>query len=346
MAVQQIYFDQISNTGGVAGQVLVANSTAITWGDANNTAFLGGVAAASYVQNTDSRTLSGNLYFTGANNTFSSNLTIQATGELIITAGAGIYANGGLGTAGEVLTSNGSSVYWATSGGAGVNTAAQYIWSNTQTFQNTITFSSNILVGTSANAATLSVGTNFIANTSRVTISAVPLFANGGAGSSGQVLTSNGTTGSPYWATASGGGVTLADETASATTHYPTMSTTSTGSWTAGRVSTTKLYFTPSTGQLNATIFNSLSDAKVKKNIATVENALATINSIRGIRFDWIDNDQPSIGLIAQELEKYLPELVHTNNQGEKSVNYSGIIGVLIEAIKELTTRIEKLEGK
>lgn len=101
---------------------LAANVATLT---ANNTTNLGGVAAASYVQNTDSRTLSGNLVFSGANNTISGNLTIAATGELIITNGAGINANGSFGAANQVLTTNGSSVYWSTvtgGGGGGINT--------------------------------------------------------------------------------------------------------------------------------------------------------------------------------------------------------------------------------
>jgi hypothetical protein len=94
------------------------NSTSFT-GTSNNASYLGGTAAANFVQNTDSRTLSGNLNFTGANNTISGNLTITSTGELIITSGAGIYANGSLGSSGQVLTTNGSSVYWSTSSGGG-----------------------------------------------------------------------------------------------------------------------------------------------------------------------------------------------------------------------------------
>jgi hypothetical protein len=171
------------------------------------------------------------------------------------------------------------------------------------------------------------------------------LSANGTLGTSNYVLKTNGST--VFWgAAASGGGVTLADETASATTHYPVMSTTSSGTLSSGKVTTTKLYFTPSTGQLNATIFNSLSDKRVKKNIKTVDDALNTVNDLRGVKFNWKETSTPSIGLIAQEVEKLLPELVHTGHNGEKSVNYGGVVGVLVEAIKELTARIDKLEGK
>lgn len=108
----------ITSTSLIVGNSSVnvtINSTSFTGTSlsSNNASFLGGTAAASFVQNTDSRTLSGNLVLSGANNTVSGNLTIASTGELIITNGAGIYANGGLGTSGQVLTTNGSSVYWA-----------------------------------------------------------------------------------------------------------------------------------------------------------------------------------------------------------------------------------------
>jgi hypothetical protein len=198
MTVQKIDISQIANTGGLAGQVLVSNGTSVTWGDANNTAFVGSVSAVNVVSNAQLSANLGNYqttaglsanvatltannttnfnsqpasFYTNATNittgtlpyaqipanivnttaaftldgniTFSSNLTIGATGELIIANAAGIYANGGLGTSGQVLTSNGSAVYWSTSAGA-TNVDAQYAWTNTQTFSNTITFSQTI----------------------------------------------------------------------------------------------------------------------------------------------------------------------------------------------------------
>jgi hypothetical protein len=66
------------------------------------------------------------------------------------------------------------------------------------------------------------------------------------------------------------------------------------------------------------------------------------VNSLRGVSFDWKENGKSSYGVIAQELEEVLPELV--NNGEVKSVNYNGIIGVLIEAVKELKNEIEELK--
>jgi hypothetical protein len=94
---------------------------------------------------------------------------------------------------------------------------------------------------------------------------------------------------------------------------------------------------------ITATDFNSTSDFNLKENIKTVENSLNTIEQLRGVSFDWKETGKGSYGVIAQELEEVLPELV---KDGEiKSVNYNGLIGVLIEAVKELKKEIEELKN-
>ena len=96
------------------------------------------------------------------------------------------------------------------------------------------------------------------------------------------------------------------------------------------------------TGVCSATSFNTTSDIKLKDNITTVDNALEVANQLRGVRFNWKESGGGDYGVIAQELEEVLPELV---SQGDpKSVNYNGIIGVLIEAIKDLTEKVDRLE--
>jgi hypothetical protein len=97
-----------------------------------------------------------------------------------------------------------------------------------------------------------------------------------------------------------------------------------------------------SSGIVTAQDFDSLSDINYKTNIQTVENALETVSSLRGVSFDWKESGKKSYGVIAQELEEVLPDLVSV---GEiKTVNYNGIIGVLIEAIKDLKKEIEYLK--
>ena len=86
------------------------------------------------------------------------------------------------------------------------------------------------------------------------------------------------------------------------------------------------------------------SDERVKENINTIDNSLEKVNKLRGVEFNKIGEDKKSIGVIAQEIEKILPEVVRTDDKGMKSVAYGNIVGVLIEAVKELTTEVEQLK--
>jgi len=97
------------------------------------------------------------------------------------------------------------------------------------------------------------------------------------------------------------------------------------------------------TGIVTAVDFDSLSDINYKENVETIENALDKVSNIRGVKFDWKESGQKSYGVIAQELENVLPELVHGENP--RVVNYNGIIGVLIEAIKELKDEVYQLKN-
>lgn len=99
-----------------------------------------------------------------------------------------------------------------------------------------------------------------------------------------------------------------------------------------------------SSGIITAQDFDALSDINFKENVITVNNALLKVEQLRGVKFDWKESGNPSYGVIAQELEQVLPELVHGNDI--KTVNYNGIIGVLIEAIKELKSEIKDLNSQ
>jgi len=191
------------------------NSTIL--GTVNNALYLGGAASSSYQLNS---TLNANIasylptytgivnasalqvgttdvinstgiYTTGSINAYSVNgSVIQVSSTFVanssqLTITTPLSANGGVGTAGQILTTNGAtgSPYWSTI--VGVNVSAQYVWTNTQSFSNAITFNST------ANLI-FSSGAKIIDST-------------GSQGSTGQVLTSNGT-GNVYWSTVSGGG--------------------------------------------------------------------------------------------------------------------------------------------
>ena len=88
------------------------------------------------------------------------------------------------------------------------------------------------------------------------------------------------------------------------------------------------------------------SDKRVKENIKTIDNALNKVDKLRGVEFNKIGEDKKSIGVIAQEIEKVIPEVVREDDKGMKSVAYGNITGVLIEAIKELKSEIEILKNK
>jgi hypothetical protein len=90
------------------------------------------------------------------------------------------------------------------------------------------------------------------------------------------------------------------------------------------------------------------SDARVKTNVKTLEKALEKINSLRGVSYTRTDSEDKSekIGVIAQEVLEILPQVVQQDDSGNYSVAYGNMVGVLIEAVKELSARIEQLENK
>ena len=136
------------------------------------------------------------------------------------------------------------------------------------------------------------------------------------------------------------GSVNVSDDTATNETRYITFTNATAGEINNVTISSSKLYFNPSTGRVTATDFNSLSDIRVKSNVHTVDNALSKVLAIRGTYFD-IQGTR-SIGVIAQEIETVLPEVVTEGDY--KTVSYGNIVGLLIEAIKELNSEVEALK--
>jgi hypothetical protein len=95
------------------------------------------------------------------------------------------------------------------------------------------------------------------------------------------------------------------------------------------------------------------SDKRYKTDITPIDNAIDKINRMNGVKFNWKReafpdknfSADPQIGLIAQEVEAVLPEVVKTDDQGYKSLAYNKLIAVLVEAIKELNAKVEQLEA-
>jgi hypothetical protein len=84
------------------------------------------------------------------------------------------------------------------------------------------------------------------------------------------------------------------------------------------------------------------SDIKLKENVITIESALEKVLSLRGVEYDRKDSGEHQIGVIAQEVEKIIPEVVYGDEI--KSVAYGNLVGLLIEAIKEQQKEIEELK--
>lgn len=95
-------------------------------------------------------------------------------------------------------------------------------------------------------------------------------------------------------------------------------------------------------GIVTATDFNSASDINLKENISTIENPLDKVIKLEGVNFQWKESGKKSLGVIAQEVEKVLPELV--SGEETKTVNYNGIIGLLIECVKKQQEEINELK--
>ena len=129
------------------------------------------------------------------------------------------------------------------------------------------------------------------------------------------------------------------------TTHLQVGGTT-TMNTTAGRIDAT-----------NDVVAYATSDRRLKENIKPIEHALDKVERINGVNFDWKELDEEGIknihgnkghdiGVIAQEIEKVLPDAVTTRDSGYKAVNYEKIVPLLIEAIKEQQIQIDQLKRK
>jgi hypothetical protein len=300
-----------------------------------------GIVTASQV-NVGTLTASGNVT---AENYFGngSNLTGIVTS---ITAGSGI----------SVDQSTGNVTITAT-GGGGVS--EESYWSQTSIGIHTL---SNVGVGTTNPTSALTIQGD--ANISGVTTSSGGFVGNLIGDVTGTATTST-----------NSNNTNITNDTSSSSTHYPTFVSNVSG-YRPQKVTSSRLTFVPSTGTLGITSINcsgtitvgtliassvnyngnvsitgdldvlgdisSSSDINLKENIKTVENSLNTIEQLRGVSFDWKKTGRSSYGVIAQELEEILPELVKTGEV--KSVNYNGLIGVLIEAVKELSEEVKELK--
>jgi hypothetical protein len=343
----------------VVNNSFTVNSTSLVHG--SNTLSIG--TSAYYIANGNiglgnsspahKLSVNGNSYFGGTVNAIS-NVSISGTsffnGNIVITSTAGISANGGYGSQGQALISNGSSVYWATAT-AGSNTYIQFNDSNTAgasaglTFNkvtntvnianslvlgNNLSLSNSIILGnmtinnTGISQNTFSIGTAayFIASGNAGIGTSSPAYKLDVAGvinARGDIYTTKGS--SPYIGAADNYNLRL-------------------GTGLADRaVLDTGSNFT-AYGNITA-----YSDERLKTDIETISNALEKVCKMRGVMYTRIDTETRGSGVIAQEMQEVLPEVVLDTNE-YLSVAYGNIVGILIEAIKELKAEIDQLKGK
>lgn len=105
-------------------------------------------------------------------------------------------------------------------------------------------------------------------------------------------------------------------------------------------------------GRIGTNAINETSDGRLKRDISSLDGSLEKVLSMRGVTYRWRTDEFPEkdfdeglqYGLIAQELELVIPELVHTDSEGWKAIEYSHIVPLLIEAIKEQQQEIARLQ--
>jgi hypothetical protein len=100
---------------------------------------------------------------------------------------------------------------------------------------------------------------------------------------------------------------------------------------------------------VQAESFNSASDIRLKKDVVELDGALDKIDSIRGVHYHWINEEQSKerqVGVIAQEIQAVYPELVMEGGNGYLSVDYPKLTAVLIQSIKELKAMVLALANK
>jgi len=163
------------------------------------------------------------------------------------------------------------------------------------------------------------------------------------------------------------GRVTAVSHSAGYTTNVGTVTSVAAGTYMTGGTITSsgtlsadatttatanKLAARDASGDIYANDFQATSDARLKTDIIEIQNALDTIEKINGVKFKWnelatnSDKDKVQVGVIAQEVEAVVPEIVNTNDDGYKSVSYDKLVPLLIQAVKELSEKVKKLEGK
>ena len=360
------------NRGSATDVFFLWNETSDSWtlGNTNIT----GYANASVSVNSALLTVGSNFianttgaYHTGIVNASSVNATILTVSTNFIANSTAIVGTGYANISGSVnssLLTVGTSFIANTTGAYHTGTVNAASFTTTGLRANTtvlVPTSNTILLGNTVGRWVLNANTGSFSGA--VTLGTT-LAANGGTGTAGQILTSSGSA-NAYWRDLNlntiTGDLTLNDTSPRITLNETDNDVATTNSmymsFSGGIFTLTQTDEGDGSGNSrhifnmvsgNLTIdgeFSATSDERKKSNIVTVDRALDIVDSMRGVYFTRNNMDGRHVGVVAQEIQKVLPEVVSEDEDGYLSVSYGNIVGVLIEAIKELKQEIEELKN-
>jgi len=312
-------------------------------------------------------TISGNLTVNGTTTTVNSNIVNIGDNLIVLNSdetgtpsqNAGIEIERGTSTNATLVWDETTDLWEAGLSGSEVPLVTT---TGTQTLTNkTIAAGSNTISGlTNSNLSGTAGITN--ANLANSTISGIALGSNLGTltigtglsgtsynGSTGVTIANTGVTsnvaGTGVSVSAGTGAVTISigqSVATSANAQFNSLGIGMAASATAGRIDAT-----------NDIVAYSSSDIRFKENIKPIENPLEKISKISGNTYDWKEENKiehgyegNDVGVIAQEIEEVLPQLVQTRENGYKAVKYDKLVALLIEGIKEQQSQIEELRNK
>ena len=214
----------------------------------------------------------------------------------------------------------------------GLTFSSGIVSSSAQTIANLPT---GVVSGSAQTIANLPTGT--VSGSSQITYASISSIPGGIVSGSAQTIANL-----PTGVVSGSSQVTLSSTTGGTTSSNVQFNSLGIGmaaSATAGRIDAT-----------NDVVAFSSSDIRFKENIVPIENALDKISKISGNTYDWKEENKiehgyegNDVGVIAQEIEAVLPQLVQTRENGFKAVKYDKLVALLIEGIKEQQTQIEKL---
>ena len=368
-----------NSAAGIDGQVLRSDGTQVYWGqplEAGDTGFIVDVNAGDGA--IKSGTASEPTIGVKANNGITANSSglFVKTGTGLFTNTTGLFVNassvsvgtlpvarGGTGTttftSGALLKGNGTSAIQVASaadivGQIGATQVANAAFSNTS--------------GSATLAATANVATNTaITNDISSAVTVYPTWVDGTSGNrankvSSTKLTFNPSTGVLTATGLSGNGSAVTSVTAAATTGTLTRGTYLTGSnfngsanqtWavdataasTASKVVARDANSSFSANVVNVNVLNTSSDIKLKSNLVIIDEPIERVKALNGYTYDRIGSLNREAGLVAQEVQAVLPEVVSLEN-GYLGVAYGNIVALLVEAIKDQQKQIDELKSK